>query len=155
MPTPPPTPTPTPLYSVATRTSLDLSRRMDDYGDSALYSAHPVQRLALSRHATSSRNAAPAPMGTPRSPSCAANAARRRVTGMRFYRKGMGVKCTVTVIRAFKVLRADVLHQPNPRALNLNRHSGAGRNPAQKITSSQCDVVCLQGLGPGLRRDDG
>ena len=71
-----------------------------DYGDSALYSAHPVQRLALSRHATSSRNAAPAPMGTPRSPSCAANAARRRVTGMGFHRKGMGVKCTVTVIPA-------------------------------------------------------
>ena len=37
-------------------------------------------------------------MGTPHLPSCAASGARRRVTGMRFYRKGMGVKCTVTVI---------------------------------------------------------
>ena len=39
-----------------------------------------------------------APMWTPRSPSCAAIGARRRVRGMRFHRKGMGVKCTVTVI---------------------------------------------------------
>ena len=82
--------------------SMDSYNRGDygdrDYGDSALYSAHPVQRLALSRHATSSRNAARAPMGTPRSPSSAANPARRRVTGMRLYRKGMGIECTVTVI---------------------------------------------------------
>ena len=40
-------------------------------------------------------------MGTPRSPSCAEIGARRRVRGMRFYRKGMGVKCTVTVIRGY------------------------------------------------------
>ena len=36
----------------------------------------------------------------------------------------------------------------------LSRHPGAGRDPAQKMMSSQSDVDSLQGQGPGLRLDD-
>jgi hypothetical protein len=40
------------------------------------------------------------------------------------------------------------------RALNLNRHPGESRDPAQKKQPPSSDVICMFGLGPGLRRGD-